>query len=103
MQDRIPIAHVIGPNGDVLTLADLPPNGTTRWVPRRKAEIIVAVYGGLISLDDAYARYRISREEFHAWVHAYEQNGLSGLNARRKRRTENQKIAIAVTSERNTA
>lgn len=84
-QDYIPVAHVIGPNGDVLTEADLPPRGTTRWVPRRKAEVIVAVHAGLISLNDAYARYRISHEEFRAWVRAYEQGGLLALHTGRKR------------------
>ena len=84
-EDRIPIANVIGPTGDVLTEADLPPRGTTRWVPRRKAEIVAAVNGGLLSLMDACQRYRISHEEFRDWVHAYERSGLSGLRARRKR------------------
>ena len=80
-----PIAFVIGPNGDVLTEADLPPRNTARWVPRRKAEIIAAVNGGLLSLMDACQRYQISHEEFRDWVRAYEQSGLSGLRARRKR------------------
>jgi len=79
------IASVIGPNGDVLTEADLPPRNTARWVPRRKAEIIAAVNGGLLSLMDACQRYRISHEEFRDWVRAYERSGLLGLRARRKR------------------
>ena len=84
-EDRNLVANVIGPNGDVLTEADLPPQSTTRWVPRRKAEIVAAVNGGLLSLMEACQRYRISHEEFHDWVYAYERNGLSGLRARRKR------------------
>jgi hypothetical protein len=35
--------YVIGPDGSPLTLADLPAPGTTRWVIRRKAEIVAAV------------------------------------------------------------
>jgi transposase-like protein len=85
INDCSPIAYVIGPNGDVLTEADLPPRNTARWVPRRKAEIIAAINGGLLTLTDACARYRISHEEFHDWVRAYEKSGLSGLRARRKR------------------
>jgi len=62
-------ASVIGPNGDVLTAADLPPQGATRWVPRRKAEIVAAVSGGLLSLTEACQRYRISHEEIDPfWV-----------------------------------
>jgi transposase-like protein len=83
--DFSPIAFVIGPTGDVLTEADLPPRNTARWVPRRKAEIIAAVNGGLLSLIDACQRYQISHEEFRDWVRAYEQSGLLGLRARRKR------------------
>ena len=30
--------YVIGPDGRVLTVADLPPRDTTRWVIRRKAD-----------------------------------------------------------------
>ena len=84
-KDYSPVAAVIGPNGDVLTEADLPPRNTARWVPRRKAEIIAAVNGGLLSLTDACQRYQISHEEFRDWVRAYEQGGLLGLHARRRR------------------
>ena len=80
-RDARPIGPVIGPDGDVLTSANLPPIGTKRWVPRRKAEIIAAVGGGLMTLTDACARYGISHEEFHAWVSAYKRHGLPGLRA----------------------
>lgn len=74
-------SHVIGPDGGILTLANLPPKNTTRWVPRRKAEIVAAVSGGLLSLPDACVRYAISSEEYSAWVTAYERHGLPGLRA----------------------
>ena len=35
-----------GPDGTLLTLADLPPPNTKRWVIRRKAEVVAAVRGG---------------------------------------------------------
>jgi Protein of unknown function (DUF1153) len=76
--------QVIGPSGAVLTLADLPSENNGRWMPLRKAQIITAVSGGLLSLPDACARYRISDEEFSAWVEAYERFGLAGLRARRR-------------------
>ena len=66
-----PQSHVIGPDGTILTCANLPPRNTRRWVPRRKAEVIAAVDGGLITLSDACTRYEISQEEFRAWVQAY--------------------------------
>lgn len=79
-------SHVIGPNGDVLTAKNLPPPDIGRWVPRRKAEVIAAVTGGLLSLADACRRYRISGEEFHTWVTAYEKDGLPGLRVQRRHR-----------------
>ena len=50
---KIRPAQVIGPLGEPLTLASLPPQGTTRWVVRRKAEVVAAVSGGLLSVDEA--------------------------------------------------
>ena len=65
MQNTRSVAHVVGPDGEVLTLADLPPPDTVRWVPRKKARLVAAVCGGLISLNQACLRYRLTPEEFH--------------------------------------
>ena len=46
------VEFVIGPDGQRLTIADLPPSDTRRWVIRRKAEVVAAVRGGLLSLED---------------------------------------------------
>ncbi len=59
--DRAPLP--IGPSGNLLTLEDLPPSDTVRWVIRRKAELVAAIRGGLLSLEDACERYRLSEEE----------------------------------------
>jgi hypothetical protein len=64
------VSYVIGPDGSPLTLADLPPPSTKRWVIRRKAEVVAAVRGGLLSLDDACKRYTLTVEEFLAWQHS---------------------------------
>ena len=48
------VKYVIGPDGSPLTIADLPPTNTRRWVIRRKAEVVAAVRGGLLSLDEAW-------------------------------------------------
>ena len=42
------LKYVIGPDGCPLTIADLPPINTRRWVIRRKAEVVAAVRGGLL-------------------------------------------------------
>jgi hypothetical protein len=60
------VKYVIGPDGSPLTIADLPPSGTRRWVIRRKAEVVAAVRGGLLSLEEACQRYTLTTEEFCA-------------------------------------
>jgi len=56
-------------------MADLPPPNTKRWVVRRKAEVIAAVRGGLLSLD-ACKRYNLTIDEFVAWQRLIERHGL---------------------------
>jgi hypothetical protein len=60
------VKNVIGPDGCPLTIADLPAPRTQRWVIRRKAEVVAAVRGGLISLEEACRRYALTVEEFRA-------------------------------------
>jgi hypothetical protein len=74
---------VIGPHGNPLSIADLPQPGTYRWVIRRKAEIVAAVVGGLLSLEDACSRYALTVEEFLAWQRSIESHGLRGLRTTR--------------------
>ena len=74
---------VIGPEGSVLRTQDLPPPGTKRWVIRRKAEVVAAVRGGLLSLDEACNRYTLSVEEFLSWQRAIDRYGVRGLRATR--------------------
>ncbi|MFQ5348481.1 MAG: DUF1153 domain-containing protein [Rhodothalassiaceae bacterium] len=77
------VRHVIGPTGEPLTVDDLPPPNTKRWVIRRKAEVVAAVRGGLITLEDACKRYSLSVEEFLSWQRAIDRNGLPGLRVTR--------------------
>jgi hypothetical protein len=76
-------AQVIGPLGEPLTLDSLPPKGTTRWVVRRKAEVVAAVNGGLLTFDEVCERYDISLEEFACWKRAVERSGMAGLRVTR--------------------
>ena len=75
--------RVIGPLGNEMTLADLPPPNTKRWVARRKAEVVSAVRGGLLSIDDACARYGLSVDEFLSWTKAIDDFGMQGLRTTR--------------------
>ena len=73
----------IGPAGEPLTINDLPPPDTKRWVIRRKAEVVAAVRGGLISLEDACDRYTLSVEEFLSWQRLIDRHGMRGLRTTR--------------------
>jgi hypothetical protein len=75
--------QVIGPLGEPLTLESLPPPGTTRWVVRRKAEVVAAVTGGLLSIDEVCDRYTLSVEEFASWQRAVDRSGMPGLRVTR--------------------
>ena len=71
--------YVIGPDGSPLTLADLPDSNTRRWVILRKAQVVAAVRGGLLSLEDACSRYRLTEDEFFKWQQSIDNYGLAGL------------------------
>src|SRR6266849_212609 len=75
--------HVIGPDGRCLTIADLPSPGTKRWVIRRKAEVVAAVRGGLLSLEQACSRYALNFEEFRSWERCIDRFGVKGLRTTR--------------------
>jgi hypothetical protein len=62
----------------------LPPTVATRWSPRRKAEVVLAVRSGNISREEAYRRYLLSPEELGAWEAALDQNGIPGLRSTRQ-------------------
>ena len=69
------------PDGTVMTRADLPDPGTRRWVASRKAAVVRAVSGGLITRDDAVSTYGLSDEEFDGWAAAVERHGEVALKA----------------------
>jgi len=71
------------PLGELMTLDDLPPPNTKRWVIRRKAEVVAAVRGGLLSLEEACTRYTLTVEEFLSWQYSIDQHGLAGLRTTR--------------------
>ena len=80
---KIRPAQVIGPLGEPLTLDSLPPRSTTRWVVRRKAEVVAAVSGGLLSVYEACERYGLTLEEFATWQRAVDRSGMPGLRVTR--------------------
>lgn len=75
-------ASVMGPLGP-LTLEDLPSSATTYWVSRRKAEVLAAIDGGMLSTEEACARYRLSLEELASWRRSIDRAGIPGLRITR--------------------
>jgi hypothetical protein len=59
------------------------PQKPKQWTPRRKAEALMAVMSGEITLEDALRRHQLTEEEFRAWQRAYEAHGLPGLRSTR--------------------
>jgi hypothetical protein len=76
-------ARMMAGPGGALSLADLPPPETKRWVIRRKAAVVTAVRRGVLTLEDACKRYRLSVEEFTSWQRLIERHGLPGLRTTR--------------------
>ena len=76
---KIRPAMVIGPVGERLTLDNLSPPITKRWTVRRKAEVVAAVAGGLITFDEACDRYALTIEELTSWQRAVVRSGMPGL------------------------
>jgi hypothetical protein len=81
----------MGPFGP-LTADDLPSPSTTHWVSRRKAEVLAAIDGGLLRLDEACARYRLSEEEVGHWRRSVDRAGLPGLRITKLQRYRGQYI-----------
>jgi hypothetical protein len=76
-------AAVIGPDGKTLTLEDLPPVDIKRWVTRRKAEVVAAVRGDLLTREEACERYSLSVEEYEGWERLFDRFGTKGLRTTR--------------------
>ena len=76
---KIRPAQVIGPLGEALTIESLPSPETRHWVVRRKAEVVAAVTGGLLSIEEACERYDLSVEEYMLWQESLRRSGMLGL------------------------
>lgn len=87
---KIRPAQVVGPLGLPITFESLPPADTVRWVARRKAEVVVAVRGGLLTVDEACERYSLTLEEFTTWQRAMDRSGLRGLRVTRAQQYRDQ-------------
>jgi Protein of unknown function (DUF1153) len=77
--------YVIGPVGEVLTLDALPAHNA-RWTPRRKAEVVAAVHGGLLTFEEACEHYSLQMQELIGWQRAVQRSGIPGLRVTQSQR-----------------
>lgn len=80
--------------GTLLATESVPPVTTTRWVARRKAQVVGAVQAGLLTIDEACQFYRLTLEEFLSWQRALNLFGVSGLKATNQRRASRRDLAL---------
>jgi hypothetical protein len=80
---KIRPASAIGPLGEPMTLESIPPPETRRWITRRKAEVVAAVHGGLLTVDEACELYKLTLEEYVSWERALDRSGMQGLRVTR--------------------
>lgn len=62
--------------------ANLPCPRTTRWVPRRKAEVVSAVASGVVTVNEVCTMYRMSIDEFASWARAFDASGAAATATR---------------------
>ncbi len=74
-------ARITESKGDAITLDSLLGSNTTRWVTSRKSQLIAAINGGLLTIEEASRRYRLTLDELTEWQTAFERHGPKGLKA----------------------
>jgi hypothetical protein len=90
-KDRGPVQIEL-PNGQKLNRSDLPPQTTRRWVARRKFTVVQAVYGGLLSIEEACEMYDLSEEELMGWCESAKIHGTSALKVTRIQKYRQPKV-----------
>lgn len=83
--------EVPGPDGRSIRLTDLPSPNTRRWVARRKAEVVAAIDGGLLTSTEACKYYQLSFEELELWRESIDRAGTPGLRVTRIQLYRNKK------------
>jgi hypothetical protein len=66
-------------DGTTVSRSELPDAKTRRWVASRKATVVQAVQGGLITNAEACEMYGLSEEELDGWCSAVSKHGERAL------------------------
>jgi transposase-like protein len=72
-----------GSHGCIMTASDLPQSDGRRWSPSLKAIVAQAIKRGVITMDEAAARYHTDARELGRWIALLDQHGVGGLRADR--------------------
>ena len=67
------------PDGGRMSMGDLPPRSTMRWVAARKAAVVRAVGAGLVTREWAIDAYDLSEEELEGWIDMAARHGDRAL------------------------
>lgn len=81
--------------GNVIAPYDIPPAGMNRWTPARKALVVRAVQGELITLDEVLERYKMTEPEFRRWESSLKTDGALGLKVTKFQQLKRQKAQSA--------
>lgn len=65
--------------GWLLMCERAPSPRTVRWTARRKSEIVDAIEAGLLTIEEACARYLLSTEELEGWQNSLRRSGIRAL------------------------
>lgn len=71
--------QLVGPDGEIISWETLPASTTTRWVTRRKVQLLAAIRGGVLTVEEACERYRLTVDELSEWQAALDKHGTRGL------------------------
>ena len=82
------------PDGQLLSLADLPEPKTSRWVASRKIAVVRAVEHDLLTKEEAIKIYGLSEEELDSWCQALDEHGSKALKATRLQDFRQNKVQI---------
>ena len=63
----------VGPDGERITLSQLPPKGLKRWSARQKLLVVAAVRYGMLSFAEACGRYDLNLEEYLIWQRSFDE------------------------------
>jgi hypothetical protein len=66
-EDAKHMPYCVGPQGERITLAQMPRAGLKRWTQRDKALVVAAVQGGLLSFSEACSRYPLYADDYLSW------------------------------------